>query len=68
MPVNTSRTTYREHTDTENILKLRQVLSTLPAFCKDYFRAIDSTTTTNTTYEFFFSFFLMKIRHSKIMQ
>ena len=48
MPVNTSRTTYREHTDTENILKLRPVLSTLPAFCKDYFRAIDSTTTTKT--------------------
>ena len=48
MPTNTSRTTYREHTDTENILKLRQVLSTLPAFCKDYFRAIDSTTTTKT--------------------
>ena len=48
MPVNTSRTTYREHPDTENILKLRQVLSTLPAFCKDYFRAIDSTTTTKT--------------------
>ena len=48
MHVNTSRTTYREHTDTENILKLRQVLSTLPAFCKDYFRAIDSTTTTKT--------------------
>ena len=48
MPVNTSRTTYREHTDTENILKLRQVLSTLPAFCKDYFRAIDSTTTPKT--------------------
>ena len=48
MPANTSRTTYREHTDTENILKLRQVLSTLPAFCKDYFRAIDSTTTTKT--------------------
>ena len=48
MSINTSRTTYREHTDTENILKLRQVLSTLPAFCKDYFRAIDSTTTTKT--------------------
>mgnify|MGYP000411638634 CR=1 FL=1 len=48
MSVNTSRTTYHEHTDTENILKLRQVLSTLPAFCKDYFRAIDSTTTTKT--------------------
>ena len=56
MPVNTSRTTYREHTDTENILKLRQVLSTLPAFCKDYFRAIDSTTTTKI--RIFFQFLL----------
>mgnify|MGYP002591521972 FL=1 len=48
MPVNTSRTTYREHTDTENILKLRQVLSTLPAFCKDYFRAIEPRSSAKT--------------------
>ena len=74
MPVNTSRTTYREHTDTENILKLRQVLSTLPAFCKDYFRAIDSTTTTKTRISYaydiriFFQFLLDEIRSSKIMQ
>ena len=40
--------TYREHTDIENTLKLREVLKTLPAFCKDYFRAIDTTTTTKT--------------------
>ena len=40
--------TYHEHTDIENTLRLRQVLSTLPAFCKDYFRAIDATTTTKT--------------------
>ena len=43
-----TKTTYRELTDVENTLKLRQVLSTLPPFCKDYFRAIDATTTTKT--------------------
>ena len=42
------KTTYREHTDIENTLKLREVLKTLPPFCKDYFRAIDATTTTKT--------------------
>ena len=42
------KTTYREHTDMENTLKLRQVLATLPPFCKDYFRAIDTTTTAKT--------------------
>ena len=40
--------TYREQTDTENILKLREVLKTLPPFCRDYFRAISTTTTTKT--------------------
>lgn len=42
------RVTYREQSDTQNILKLREVLKTLPPFSKDYFRAIDSTTTTKT--------------------
>ena len=42
------KTTYREHTDMENTLKLRQVLATLPPSCKDYFRAIDTTTTAKT--------------------
>ena len=42
------KSTYREHTDMENTLKLRQVLATLPPFCKDYFRAIDTTTTAKT--------------------
>lgn len=40
------RVTYHEQTDMENILKLREVLRTLPEFSRDYFRAIDSTTTT----------------------
>ena len=46
--MNDKKTTYREHTDMENTLKLRQVLATLPPFCKDYFRAIDTTTTAKT--------------------
>ena len=40
--------TYHEHTDIENTLRLRQVLAALPSFCRDYFRAIDATTTTKT--------------------
>lgn len=42
------RITYHDQTDQENILRLRDVLKTLPPFVKDYFRAIDSTTTTKT--------------------
>lgn len=58
------KTTYHEQKDVENILRLREVLSTLPPFCRDYFRAIDTTTTTKTrisyAYDirFSFSFFL----------
>ena len=40
--------TYKEQNDIQNTLKLREVLNTLPDFCKDYFRAIDTTTTTKT--------------------
>ena len=42
------RITYHEEKDVENTLKLREVLKTLPAFCKDYFRAIEPTTSTKT--------------------
>lgn len=42
------KTTYHEQKDVENILHLREVLTTLPPFCRDYFRAIDTTTTTKT--------------------
>ena len=43
-----NKQTYHKHTDIENTLRLRQVLATLPPFCKDYFRAIDATTTAKT--------------------
>ncbi|MBR4530318.1 MAG: tyrosine-type recombinase/integrase [Lachnospiraceae bacterium] len=34
--------------DKQNIRKLREVLATLPAFCKQYFRSIDDTTSART--------------------
>ena len=40
--------TYKQQTDINNTLKLREILQTLPAFAKSYFRAIDATTTTKT--------------------
>ena len=43
-----NRTTYHEQTDIQNIMKLREVLKTLPPFARDYFRSIDATTTTKT--------------------
>lgn len=42
------KVSYHEQTDISNTLRLREVLKTLPPFCKDYFRAIDATTTTKT--------------------
>jgi site-specific recombinase XerD len=40
--------TYYEQAELKNILRLREVLKTLPTFAKDYFRGIDTTTTAKT--------------------
>ncbi|MCP1101709.1 integrase/recombinase XerC [Aequitasia blattaphilus] len=40
--------TYHEEIDIKNTLRLREVLSSLPPFAKDYFRAIEPTTSSNT--------------------
>lgn len=40
--------TYHEQNDMQNIRKLREILQTLPPFAKDYFRALESTTSTKT--------------------
>ena len=40
--------TYHEQTDMDNIRKLREVLKTLPDFTRDYFRAVEPTTSTKT--------------------
>jgi hypothetical protein len=45
---NEKRTTYHEQLTVDNTLKLRQLLKRLPAFAKDYFRAIEPTTSTKT--------------------
>ena len=39
---------YHEQTDMANIRKLREILKTLPPFAKDYFRAVEPTTSTRT--------------------
>lgn len=40
--------TYHEQVTIQNTLKLREVLKTLPPFAKDYFRAIEPTTSART--------------------
>ena len=40
----------------DNIRKLREVLKTLPAFAKDYFRAIEPTTSTKTRISYAYDF------------
>ena len=40
--------TYHEQSDIQNILRLREVLKTLPAFAKQFFRAIEPTTSART--------------------
>lgn len=39
---------FHQQTDIQNTLKLRELLSGLPAFLRDYFRAIEPTTSTRT--------------------
>ncbi|MBR2765243.1 MAG: tyrosine-type recombinase/integrase [Blautia sp.] len=43
-----NRITYHEQTAIDDTIRLREVLATMPDFCKDYFRSIDATTTTRT--------------------
>ena len=40
--------TYHEQTYIDNTLRLREILKTLPAFAKDYFRAVEPTTSAKT--------------------
>lgn len=43
-----STKTYHEQTYIDNTLRLREILKTLPSFAKDYFRAIEPTTSART--------------------
>ena len=40
--------TYYEQSYIDNTLRLREVLQTLPSFTKDYFRAVEPTTSAKT--------------------
>ena len=48
MAETSNRKTYHEQTYIDNTLRLREILKTLPPFAKDYFRAIEPTTSTKT--------------------
>jgi site-specific recombinase XerD len=45
---NNNTITYHDQVNTDNVLRLREVLRTLPPFAKDYFRAMEPTTSTRT--------------------
>lgn len=40
--------TYYQSTSNQNTVKLRELLKTMPSFCRDYFRGIEPTTTAKT--------------------
>ena len=56
--------TYHQSTSNQNTVKLRELLKTMPSFCRDYFRGIEPTTTAKTRIGYgydirtFFSFLL----------
>ena len=43
-----SQLSYHEEIDKENVLKLRQLMDELPAYCKDFFRGIEPRTSSRT--------------------
>ena len=48
MSETSNRKTYHEQTYIDNTLRLREILKTLPPFAKDYFRAVEPTTSART--------------------
>ena len=40
--------TYHQSTSNQNTVKLRELLKTMPSFCRDYFRGLEPTTTAKT--------------------
>ena len=48
MAETSNRKTYHEQTYIDNTLRLREILKTLPPFAKDYFRAVEPTTSART--------------------
>ena len=62
----TKKLSYHKQVEIQNTLALREVLDTLPDFCKDFFRAIETRTTSKTRISYaydiriFFQFILKK--------
>lgn len=64
-------TTYHDEMDRKNILKQREILSTLPSFCGQFFRGIGETTSTRTRIAYAYDirvFFEYLQEHSKILK
>ena len=57
MAETSNRKTYHEQTYIDNTLRLREILKTLPPFAKDYFRAVEPTTSARTRISYVFPFF-----------
>ena len=65
------KVTYHEQTDVENTLRLRDVLKTLPPFCRDFFRAIEPRTTTKTRISYAYDiriFFLFLLEQNPVFK
>ena len=65
--------TYHEQAYIDQTLRLREILKTLPAFAKDYFRAVEPTTSARTRISYaydirVFFHFLIKIIQSTSLQ
>ena len=62
--------TYYEQSYIDNTLRLREVLQTLPSFAKDYFRAVEPTTSAKTriSYAYDIRVFLRTIRFITIIR
>ena len=62
--MDTTNLTYHDQVTIDNVRKLREVLQTLPPFARDYFRAIEPTTSARTRISYaydiriFFNFLL----------
>jgi len=48
MAVKNTSLNYHDQKNADNLIKLREILSTLPSFCKDFFLGIKDTTSTRT--------------------
>lgn len=71
MSSETKNKTYQEQLYIDNTLRLRDILTTLPPFCKDYFRAIEPRTSAKTRISYAYdlrSFFRFLVENNPVFQ